>query len=421
MYSNYQEAWINFPGQPARPGLADVHRFMATLDRAALAVLIEDILADRIEALQPVFGRLSGRDSPVDEVAFDALMDAPPELIQTRLSPLFDDLFVKALARKLDSQQLALKVIDRLKAITAKNKTGLSATTILNAIEQHRSMSDSLRLELLMLLPTLESPDADYSFWMELLEQLPAQPYLGAAVIEAFKRKRPWEALLVLECYNDPKLAKYKPRDDHYTYFDTALDTALYYFLREPSESNVAEYHRLYTNLQTDWTRSMLDQILRRPPFRFILNYMRQLVPDEPRPITAHQAYEAVLACEGDTVTCEALANQLRAAPTEHLELINLVIVRYFRPDHLPEILCYFHPFFCNWSDDFQELVRKRLQVQMSYGDAVLEDLKDLYMNRDHLFRPIDEIYKTPEASRKGTALAFEQAMGTLLKAISAN
>lgn len=272
----YQEKWAEFSHSANNDNYDTILNYLNLLDESQLLSFTQDILTDNVDATRHIFDGLTDRLNRLEEIAPEFLMNLPTQLIKNRFTPIFDKVFFRAMGGQIESKATKNIVLSRLKAITAKHKAGLSASAILNAVDHIENMDSSLRLELMMLLSKINDPNADYTFWMEKRKKIPGRPEDGVAIIEAFKRTRPLEALEILLDYNAPELRAYSPSEKHLVYFDTALDAAFFYYLREPDPEKANAFLLLMEQVSAPWAKDLMTEIMEKRPFQHIKNYIER-------------------------------------------------------------------------------------------------------------------------------------------------
>lgn len=278
MEFKYQKAWETYVAACPNPEERDLYSFLRHLEGDALTTCVEDIVLKKVSHLNTMFPKPYDRLVSTENQFFDELMDAPHTLIKEVLSPALDELFFKTLNGALASANDKKLVVRRIYAITAKNKVGLSSNAIRNITEFRNNLDDTLRLELLMLLSKLEERQGDYyNFWQEIWGQMSKRPYVGAAVIEAFKTEpeHVWEALDMLLKYNNHE--EYRPSAEHLPYFDSALETALYTCLKNPLLQHIVRFIEWRKKVSAPWLSSLVDEILGYPQFSRIKDKIRPL------------------------------------------------------------------------------------------------------------------------------------------------
>ena len=369
MEFKYQKPWKLYVLTHSSPNERNLYDFIGHLNDEALYDCVEDILTMQISHLSEMFNKSNDRFAKVEEQFFDALMEAPLSLIQNKLSEAFDQLFIKALDGGYDLPQ-KIRILKRIKAITAKNKAGLSSRVILLVTEFREDIDESMRIELLMLLSKLED-HGDYSFWDTMRKTIPDRPYIGAAVIEAFKKKYPWEALEVLHDYSGDALKDYEPAPEHIIYFDTAIETALYNCLKEPSQEVITQFWEIKDKIGAPWFAQLVDDILGRPPFLSIKKKMDNEIPLLPLVI-----YNKVI--NDNFQISDKLANRLRAQVAALHELLSIIITNHFLEDRNIEILKRFHPILSKWEEITHDYVHYTHHVTLSGDYNILQDDNDI-------------------------------------------
>jgi len=271
MTFKYQKPWEQYLASLTDPDDRNLYGFLENLEGEALLACLEDILTKQVSHLSEMFPKSQDRFVSTEDQFFDDLMDAPRMLIKRTLSRALDKLFYKALNGDY-RPNLKTRIIRRIYALTAKNKVGLSSQAISDITETRNGLDATLRLQLLMLLSKLEDFD-DYSFWCEIREQIPQRPYVGAAVIEAFRKEHAWEALDVLLDYNKGPQATYEPTPEHLEYFGSALEMALYNCLKGGRPQDIALFNDIKKKVGAPWLSDLLDDSLGHPRFRHLIKH----------------------------------------------------------------------------------------------------------------------------------------------------
>jgi len=282
MTFKYQKAWERYASAHPDAGDRNLYDFLEGLEGDALTACMEDILTKQIGHLREMFPKMHDRFVSTEDQFLDDLMDAPLSLIKETLSCALDELFYKALDGDYSSSNKT-KVLRRIYAITAKNGAGLSSQAILDVTEFRNNLDDTLRLELLMLLSKLDNRGDDYTFWQQIRQQIPQRPYLGAAVVDAFKDEHAWDMLDVLLDYNEGPLARYRPSPEHLVYFESALEAAIFSCLKNPLPERIERFVGWKKKVGALWVVNLLDDILGHPSFVHI----RRKVQEEEQRIKA--------------------------------------------------------------------------------------------------------------------------------------
>ena len=223
-------------------------RFLSTcLPDEDLQQLVEDILREDCSHLRPMFACVLQQEKQLPAVCFHYLLRALEKNKQIATRLLLDPLFSEALnLDKSDSEKLLHNVMAAL-----NTKTALPAL---------------LQVKLLGLLPRLQSPLADDVFWQKQRKKIPRQPLLGLALIDAFKKNRPFVALRVLLDYNH---LDYRPSEEELSLFDDQLEIALANAFKHDNENedDCRNFLQLESELTQPWALELLGFILSREFF----------------------------------------------------------------------------------------------------------------------------------------------------------
>ncbi len=166
--------------------------FLNKMNDEDLFEFMEDALSGGSPEVNRIFSEMSGAHRDISTVIFDFLSNTPIIFIKSRLTPVFDKIFSKALDNKYADEKNIL-VIRNIKALTVLNKVGLSEDKIINTVTLRPDVPVPILIELLHLLSKLENGIADYSFWIRQSEKFDRQPYMAAGFIEALKKNHPEE------------------------------------------------------------------------------------------------------------------------------------------------------------------------------------------------------------------------------------
>ena len=376
---NYSSVWNNYikslrssnKTQNEVENNIDIQQYLTSLKKEDLRQLTEDIFTNRLDYLQPVFNHLTGKGLPLEDAAFNFLMNDIEDNLKEKIASFLDRIFQNALDGLYGDEEVRENILNRIKAFTAKNKTGLSEKYIIDTVESNQNLPKNLRVELLQILAKLKNKNiVDYSFWKKMEERTPKDPPIGIAVIEGLKRTHPDEALEVLIIYND---LDYKPTEKELLYFTHTISYALYALTRDAKENSIQTYLKTEAMVNSDWVKRMIGQdILKQPQFRYI--YPKILETREANQNTAVNTFDKIIESEGK-ITNEILESLKKEAIL--YKLVDTIIEKLFYPNPNRKKLVYFRPVFFGRDEytppGMHEYLRDKHGISISNDEQLLK------------------------------------------------